>query len=535
MSGWGPIIGFVVGFVGAGFLFAWLGRSRERHAANWARATAEAELSTLRERLSATESREREQREKARAQEESVTSLSTRLSEESRWRAAADERCARLPALETSLRLAEARADELQTSLAVTSTRISALETQLEEERKAAADRLRLVQAAEVRLSDAFKALSADALKSNNQAFLDLAKTSLLGQQQSAQTELDKRQQAIQEMVKPVRESLDKIELRIGEIEKVRAGAYEGLVAQVKGLMELQGQLRGETSKLAQALRAPSVRGRWGEIQLQRVVEMAGMIEHCHFTQQQTQESDTGKLRPDLIVLLPGGKQVVVDAKAPLEAYLSALDAKSDSARESGLMDHARQIRAHVVALSRKSYWDQFQPAPEFVILFLPSESMFSAALEQDPGLIEAGVEQRVILATPTTLIALLRAVAYGWRQERLAANAQAISELGKELYKRLGDLGQHWGRLGRTLESAVENYNKAVGTLETRVLPSARRFRDLEASPLGVEIEALPAVDTTPRRMFSPELAQDGDAPPSLDFPGGGDGVPGKSAAAEP
>lgn len=508
MLSWGTLFGFIAGAVSAAGALWWLFRSREQQAAHLARATAEAESSVLRERLAATEAREQEQRRRAETSSAETEKWRSLAAEESERRATSDERCGRLPTLESALAQAETRADELQSALASRAAKISSLETQLDEERKSAESKLALLQDAERKLSDAFKALSSEALRSNNQAFLELAKTSLLNQQQTAQNELEKRQQAIHELVKPVRESLEKIDRRIGEVESIRAGAYEGLVAQVRGLMDLQSQLRGETSKLARALRAPSVRGRWGEIQLQRVVEMAGMIEHCHFELQPSQESESGRLRPDLVVLLPGGKQVVVDAKAPLEAYLTAIDATTDEARNAGMQDHARQIRGHVTALSRKGYWDQFQPAPEFVVLFLPSESIFSAALEQDSDLIEAGVEQRVILATPTTLIALLRAVAYGWRQEKLAANAQAICELGKELYKRLSDVSLHWSKLGRTLENAVDHYNKAVGSLESRVLPSARKFKELEASPQGVEIETLAAIDVAPRELFAPELS---------------------------
>jgi DNA recombination protein RmuC len=364
------------------------------------------------------------------------------------------------------------------------------------------------------KLTDTFKALSADALKSNNQAFLDLARAALEQAQERARGDLDRRQQAIVELVKPVRESLEKVDAQVRALESARAGAYASLGEQLRSLLETQNQLRAETGRLVTALRAPSVRGRWGEMQLRRVVEMAGMLERCDFYSQPTASGEEGRLRPDLLVRLPGNKHLIVDAKAPLEAYLDAMDAADEETRRARLRDHARQVRAHIATLGRKSYWDQFDPAPEFVVLFLPGESFFSAALEQDPGLIEFGVEQRIILATPTTLIALLRAAAYGWRQEALAENAAEISKLGRELYKRLSDMGAHWVKLGRSLDRAVDSYNDAVGSLESRVLVSARKFVELESTPFGVEIEALEPVEKTARALRSPEMA-----PPAEDF----------------
>jgi len=419
-----------------------------------------------------------------------------------------EERASRVSTLESQL------SQSMQDGITLRAKTIE-LSSALDHERRQAQEKITLLEEAQVRLSQTFKALSADALSANNQSFLDLAKSTLEKFQESAKTDLTNRQKAIGEMLTPVQQALNKVDVKLVDLEKERVGAYQVLRNQVSELVNSQKELRQETSNLVKALRTPSVRGQWGEMQLKRVVEMAGMVAYCDFAEQVSVDGENGRLRPDMVVNLPGGKKIIVDAKAPLSAYLEALEAQDDEVRSEKLGEHARQVRTHIKALSQRAYWDQFESTPEFVILFLPGETFFSAALEKDPTLIEVGVREKVILATPTTLIALLRSVSYGWRQESIAENAKAISDLGRELYKRVSDLGNHMTRMGRHLGQVVDSYNQTVGTLERRVLVSARKFKVLDTS--NEEIDELVAIDHTPRNLQSLELVSEDGLLPSV------------------
>jgi DNA recombination protein RmuC len=442
-----------------GTLAGWFFRSR-------AAAEAEKQLDQAREQAAQS------QRQRDAAMEQ--------LREETSRRASFEALATNIPDLQKEV---EARslglAQQQRTILEITREKESLAAT-IEAERKGFEEKKKLMDEAKAALSDAFNALSAAALKSNSEEFLKLAQTS----------------------VTPIRETLSKFEGKLQALEVAREGAYQGLLQQVTQLLDTGKQLRSETSNLVQALRSPVIRGQWGEIQLRRVVEMAGMLNYCDFAEQETVKTENGSLRPDLIVKLPAGKTIVVDAKAPVTHFLDAMAVADENERKLKLQAFARLVRDRVGELGRKSYWDQFKETPELVVMFLPGDHFYSAALQQDPGLLEYGVEQKVLIATPVNLIGLLRAIAYGWRQEAIAANAKEISELGAELYKRIADLGGHWIDLGRNLTRTVDAFNSAVGSLESRVLVSARRFRELGAASSALDIDVVEPVEKAPRSL---------------------------------
>ena len=385
---------------------------------------------------------------------------------------------------------------------------LARLHTELEKDRAVHAERLKVHQEAEAKFRDAFRALSADALKANNETFLSLAESRLREARTEATGDIDARKKAIENLLAPMAKTLEQVDREIRDAERRRLDSTAQLMQRIVSLDTAGQTLRDETRRLTDALKRPGVRGRWGELQLKRVVELAGMIEYCDFNEQRLiHGDDDARMRPDVVVRLPGAKHIVIDAKAPLDAYLRALEAPDEQARLNLMLEHARQVRTHIAQLSAKSYFDKVASSPEFVVMFLPGEMFFSAALEHDPSLIECGVERRVIPASPTTLIALLRAVAYGWQQDAMEENARKISDLGRNLYEAVRVLGSRFDTLGTRLKSSLEAYNDAVGSLEGNVLVKARKFKELQATNGGDEIKPLEPIDRVPRMLQAPEL----------------------------
>ena len=372
--------------------------------------------------------------------------------------------------------------------------RITELATTLDLERNAS-------QAREQELQQKFATLSAQALRENSSAFLQLAQESLKQMQIQGSHDLAKKEKAVEDLVKPIREALEKSEAQIRRIELERQQAYGSLTKHLETVAQTQQLLHGETRNLVQALRRPEVRGQWGELTLRRLVELAGMVEHCDFYEQLQLDTEEGRRRPDMVVRMPDGREIIVDVKTPLDAYLSSIEASDEETRQRHLEQHARKVRERVRELASKAYWNQFPRSPDFVLLFIPGEQFLAAALDLDRALLEDALRQRIILTTPTSFVALLRAVAYGWRQEQLAANAERIREVGEELYRRLAVFADHLARVGKGLDTAVDSYNRAVGSFETKVLVGARRFTELGVEPTKA-LDELPRIETGLRKV---------------------------------
>jgi DNA recombination protein RmuC len=384
------------------------------------------------------------------------------------------------------------------------------LKTTLEMERAAQADKLAALDKAQElarsQLTETFGHLSSQALKHNNEEFLKLAQENLKQFQAKAQGDLSQKEQAIENLVKPIKEALEKTEKQIRVMEHERKEAYGALTHHLETMAQTQQALQGETRNLVKALSRPEVRGQWGEMTLKRLVELAGMVEHCDFYEQEHTQTEDGAMRPDMIVRMPGGREIVVDVKTPLDAYLSAIEAGNDSEREAQLLRHSKNVRKRVQELATKGYWNQFQQAPDFVVLFIPGDQFLSAALDKDHALLEDAMQKKVILATPTSFVALLRAVAYGWRQESLAENAEHIRQVGEELYGRLSTFAEHLGKTGKSLNSSVQHFNKAVASFDTRVMPGARKFTEMGISAKKT-VENIDQIETAPRSLESQNL----------------------------
>ncbi len=409
--------------------------------------------------------------------------------------------------------LASARGDlgTLELRLGQAERARSSAETRVEETEKNLAEQKGLLEDAKTRLSDTFKALAAEALAGNNAGFLVLAEERFRALKEEAAVDQEARLKAIEVLIDPIGQALTAYQQETKNLEEKRQRELGTVNEQLRAVAVAQTSLQTETAKLVNALRSPQVRGRWGEIALRKTAELGGMSRHCDFIEQESVPTESGRLRPDMVVKLPANREVVVDSKVPLGGFLESLEAKTDAERDAALAKHASQLNQHVAKLASKEYWEQFESAPEFVVLFIPNDSFLAAAAENDPNLVEASLSKKVVIATPTTFIALLKAIAYGWRQELIAESAQRISSMGQELSERMGILVEHLMKIGASLGRAVDSYNAAVSSFEGRVLPSARKFRTLGAGGKR-EIEELQPIDQIPRPLVSPELDLEGE-----------------------
>jgi DNA recombination protein RmuC len=502
-------VGLILGLVITGLLGWMFFRLRTAQKISQEVQPYQAQIAVLEERLKARETEIQGLSVKTQETGREVDDLRKILWQEGQDKAAALKEAEQLLDLKDRLKIRESEINRLTDEITGLKQIQTELETTLHQERLAMEGKIIFLNETAKKMEDAFKALSAESLRSNNQQFLDLAKATLEKYQSEAKGDLEQRQKAVENIISPLKETLEKYAQQVQFMEASRQQAYGSLTQYLETMAATEQRLQAETGNLVKALRAPQVRGRWGELTLRRVAELAGMSEHCDFIEQESINLEEGRLRPDMIVRLPNKKWVVVDSKSPLQAYLDSLEAPTEEERKIKLRDHARQIQVHMQKLSSKSYWDQFPEAPEFVVLFLPGENFFSAALEQNPNLIEEGINQKVILSTPTTLITLLRAVAYGWRQEALAENAQAISELGKTLYERLVKMAMHFAELGKQLDRSVHSYNEALGSLESRVLVTARRFKELGISSKA-PVPDLGPLEKSIRNLQSPEFCSE-------------------------
>lgn len=422
--------------------------------------------------------------------------------------AAAD---ARVEEVRLQIKTAKDDFETLRERLSQAETDKAAAETRAIETEKNLSEQKALLEDAKAKLSDTFRSLAAEALAGNNSGFLTLAEEKFKALRDDATADLETRKKAIEVLVHPLTETLSAYQKEAKELEDKRLRELGSVGEHLRALASAQTTLQSETAKLVNALRSPQVRGRWGEIALRKTAELAGMSPHCDFVEQVSVTTEDGRLRPDMLVKLPAGREVVVDSKVPFIGFLEALEAKTDEEREAALTRHARHVNQHVTKLASKEYWDQFTAAPEFVVLFIPNDSFLAAAAEKDPTLVESALTKKVMIATPTTFIALLLAIAFGWRQELVAESAQRISALGQELSDRMGTLAEHLIKVGGAIGKAVESYNAAVASFESRVLPSARKFKALGAGGKK-EIEELQPIDQTPRALIAPDIDEEGE-----------------------